>query len=217
MARAKKASQESINQDELELVNGNLTLRQEKFCLEYVVRMNGTEAARQAGYSGNDNVLAVTAHDNLRNPKIRARVNELLASYTMEKNEILSRLTVMARGDIADLLDPKTMSIDWQRAKALGVTHLVKKFKQTVITKDDSETLITEVELHDPQAALVHLGKAHALFTDKVRTEDWRTDAIDALARGVMTYEELLETFPDEPSLAEELFNEAKKITLGRS
>ncbi len=45
-----------------------LTSKQEKFVEVY--DGNGTEAARLAGYEGNDNVLAQAARDNLRNPQI---------------------------------------------------------------------------------------------------------------------------------------------------
>lgn len=47
-----------------------LTPKQQAFVEAYAG--NGTEAARLAGYSGSDAVLAVTAHDLLRNPKVAA-------------------------------------------------------------------------------------------------------------------------------------------------
>lgn len=51
-----------------------LTLKQRKFIEVY--DGNGTEAARVAGYTGDDNTLGVTAHELLRNPKISQAVNE---------------------------------------------------------------------------------------------------------------------------------------------
>lgn len=51
-----------------------LTPRQKKFC--EVFTGNGTEAARIAGYTGNDNVLGKTAHDLLRNPKVSQAIRE---------------------------------------------------------------------------------------------------------------------------------------------
>lgn len=45
-----------------------LTLKQKKFIEVYAG--NGTEAARLAGYKGNENALAVAANELLRNPKI---------------------------------------------------------------------------------------------------------------------------------------------------
>lgn len=46
-----------------------LNARQQKFVDLY--DGNGTESARKAGYTGSDSVLGKTAHDLLRNPKIK--------------------------------------------------------------------------------------------------------------------------------------------------
>lgn len=54
-----------------------LTPKQQRFVDLY--DGNGTEAARLAGYGGNDNVLAVTARDLLRNPKIDAAIKARIA------------------------------------------------------------------------------------------------------------------------------------------
>lgn len=51
-----------------------LTPKQRKFIEAY--SGNATEAARLAGYSGDDNVLGVTGHDLLRNPKIAHAIAE---------------------------------------------------------------------------------------------------------------------------------------------
>lgn len=55
------------------------------------VNMNGTEAARRAGYKGNDGTLANTAAENLRKPYIRQEIDIRLdaalsgANITVEK------------------------------------------------------------------------------------------------------------------------------------
>jgi phage terminase small subunit len=51
-----------------------LTIKQRKFVEAY--SGNGTEAARIAGYTGDDNTLGVTAHELLRNPKIAQLIKE---------------------------------------------------------------------------------------------------------------------------------------------
>ncbi len=43
------------------------------------VNMNGTEAARRAGYKGNDNTLASVAVENLRKPAIRQEIDRRMA------------------------------------------------------------------------------------------------------------------------------------------
>lgn len=52
----------------------DLTPRQKRFVEFYCG--NGTDAARQAGYKGSDNVLGKAAYELLRNPKIVAAIKE---------------------------------------------------------------------------------------------------------------------------------------------
>lgn len=145
-----------------------LTDKQALFVKAYVVCLNATESARLAGYKGSDNALAVMGHTLLRNPKIRSAIDDLLRLQTLSQDEILGRLSAQARADMGDFIDPDTLTVNLKRAKELGITHLIKKIKQTIITNDDVQTEIFEFELHDPQKALVHLGRAYTLFSDKV-------------------------------------------------
>ena len=59
-----------------------LTDKQMAFCIWYVsaaVNMNGTEAARRAGYKGNANTLSTVAVENLLKPAIIAEVDKRMA------------------------------------------------------------------------------------------------------------------------------------------
>ena len=100
----------------------------------------------------------------------------------MSANEVLQRLADMARGDMGKFLDVNSMGIfnlDLKKAKELELLHLIKKVKDrsvmTMVMRDGeevaTETHNFEVELHDAQAALVHLGRYHKLFVDKQEVE----------------------------------------------
>lgn len=57
-----------------------LSIKQEKFCLEYInTAGNATEAARRAGYKGNENQLGQIGFQNLKKVKIQERIAELKA------------------------------------------------------------------------------------------------------------------------------------------
>ncbi len=59
-----------------------LTAKQRAFISWYIsaeVNCNGTEAARRAGYRGNDNTLATVAFENLRKPAIRGEIDQRMA------------------------------------------------------------------------------------------------------------------------------------------
>jgi len=45
---------------------------------------NATQAAKQAGYKGNDNALSTASHQLLRNPKIHKAVTELMNKASAE-------------------------------------------------------------------------------------------------------------------------------------
>lgn len=136
-------------------------------------RFNATEAMRLAGYKGSDNVLGVTAYRLLRKPKIVNLVIERLNEAAMSANEVLARLSKQARGSLADVLT-KDGEFDLAAARKSGFHDLLKKLKvkKTVRRErggtDEIEDVTYEYEIHDAQAALVHLGKFHKLFADRV-------------------------------------------------
>ena len=82
-----------------------LTPRQQAFVAAYVgaAKGNATEAARIAGYNGNDNVLGVTGHELLKHPKVAHALSVFrMATHTtaiMTAEEAAERLSRIARGD----------------------------------------------------------------------------------------------------------------------
>ena len=156
----------------------------------------GSRAAERAGYSGDENSLAVTGHRLLRNNKISEAISQRLSESAMTADEVLKRLASHARGSMADFVrvTPAGPQFDFEAASLADQLHLVKRLKtktRTVVslgkpkktkgaTGDeeqdeeeaaDDDRLITEVEvdfeLYDAQAALEKLGRYHKLFTDK--------------------------------------------------
>jgi hypothetical protein len=134
-----------------------LTPKEKLFCSEYAVSLNGTRAAIAAGYS--EDSARQIASSNLSKAYIKAHIEQLLAERAIGPEEILARLQSHATGDIGQILNDYG-SLNWKELKERGLTHLIKK-----ITFKKGE--IASIELYDAQAALVHLGRAQALFTDK--------------------------------------------------
>jgi hypothetical protein len=157
-----------------------LTDKQQLFALEYAASLNGTEAAARAGYSGDRNTLGVVAFENLRKPKVRAEIDRLLKERTLQANEVLSRLADQARGIPADCFNVhgKLIGVDFEKLKEYGLLHLVKK-----VSYDRDGRPV--VEFYDAQAALVHLGKHHGLFAE--RLEDDRPPVTITLVEVVRT------------------------------
>lgn len=141
-----------------------LTAKEALFVAYYPVCLNGTKAAEMAGYEGNRNVLAVTASENLRKPKIRRAIDARLKKMAMSADEILARLTDHARGTMDDFVDAKTGLLNLRDAAEAGKLHLLKKLRvktQTVTGEGTAPVEIKsiEFELYDAQAALLNLHR----------------------------------------------------------
>ena len=77
--------------------NIKLTPRQELFVEFYTQCKNGLEAARMAGYAGNDNVLKGVAFDNLSKPHI-------IQAVELKKNDLRKQFESEARNAFAVMI-----------------------------------------------------------------------------------------------------------------
>lgn len=141
-----------------------LTNKQKAFVEFYLKHWNATKAAELAGYSkrtANEQGSRLLANVSVETA-IKARLDEL----KMGADEVLTRLADHARGSLEYFLAGNSLSI--AAAREHGKLHLAKKIKQTTRSSDDEHLYTTlEVELHDPQAALVQLGRHHKLFVER--------------------------------------------------
>ena len=156
-----------------------LTVRQQRFAMEYCLDWNASAAARRAGYS--EHTAGVQGYALLKKPEIQAvirvRKAEIDAEWSlriMQAQEVIARLTEIARSDMGDLIgefdDVENVSL--AKAKARGKSHLVKKVRTrtTYVTEGEKESQIvdTELEMYSAHDALRDLGKHYALFAEKL-------------------------------------------------
>lgn len=82
-----------------------LTHKQELFVNAYLgeAKGNATEAARLAGYGGNDVTLASVGMENLRKPQIAALVEKRTSEAAMSAAEVLQKLSEIANRQGADI------------------------------------------------------------------------------------------------------------------
>lgn len=149
-----------------------LTSKQQLFLSEYLIDMNATQAAIKAGYS------EASAYSQgqrlLKNVEIQAAIAQKLQDSAMKSDEILQKLTEIARSDMGDYLDVSSMAfqVDLNKAKELGKLHIIRKVKQKTTTVchsdgEDVEQNQIEFELHDKLKALELLAKYHGLLVDR--------------------------------------------------
>jgi phage terminase small subunit len=140
-----------------------LNPKQKAFVEFYLSCWNATSAARQAGYS--EKTARQQGSRLLSNDDVLAAIDARMKDLSLSANEVLMRLSDHARGSLGDFLtisDNGTPYPDFSQAETK--LHLLKsiEFKPT-----EWGTGI-KFEMYDAQAAAVHLGKYHKLFTDKV-------------------------------------------------
>lgn len=173
-----------------------MTPKQQAFVIEYLRDFNATQAAIRAGYAKSS--ARVSGHKNITNYNIASEIKAELEQRIMGADEVLTRVSDIARGSAADYLTIDKhgyAKLDLEKMKNEGKLHLIKKFK---VTKGG-----IEIELYDAQSALYQIGKGHGLWTDQDEM-DWRQEIAELLRNNLVTPEQVREEIGID--LATELF-----------
>jgi len=124
--------------------DAKLTLKQQLFVEAYLgaAKGNATEAARLAGYKGNDQTLASVGAENLKKPQIASRVRARVDAAAMTADEVLKELSEVARSEWRDHVQ--------------------------IVYGSNGEILDAKLQLKDKVRALELIGKHHKLFVDQL-------------------------------------------------
>ncbi len=121
-----------------------LSIKQEKFCLEYVRCGNGTEAARLAGYRGSNTVLGAVACENLKKPNITARIaelkNQIASEAIADATERKEFLTKLLRGELTEVVvtpDGSKVTVPAKLQDRIKASDQLNKMDSTYIQKLD--------------------------------------------------------------------------------
>lgn len=110
-----------------------LTLKQEKFVEATIRGINGINAAREAGYKGNDVTLGAVAYENLNKPLIKQAIDEHRAEIKAKAEyciETWRRDTITARASAAIAKQwAAVAAFDRLLAQHLGALELDNKQK----------------------------------------------------------------------------------------
>lgn len=137
-----------------------LSPRHRLFVDHYCELLDGSKAARAAGFKGNPNVISTTAHRLLNTPHIAEAIKARLSTSAMTEGEALGRIAEMARADIGEFVDIENnkLVIDW--GKAREKSHLIKSIRNTRHG--------LHIEMHDSQAALDKILKVHGKYIQRL-------------------------------------------------
>lgn len=115
---------------------------------------NATEAARQAGYKHPN----VKGSQLVKVSEIAEEIQRRMAEEVMCPDEVLLRLSDMARANISEFIDKETGAIDWEAVQEKG--HVVREI---IHEKGRRSRLI----LYNSQRALETMGKYHGLLVEQ--------------------------------------------------
>jgi len=156
----------------------SLNTKQRKFVREYLLDLNGTQAAIRAGYSRK--TAGIQAHNLLKKPNIKKAIHKGMDAkakrYEISVQRILEELAIVAYSDLKHYIDidPDTGAI---RAKGFQdmpekTSRALKAIKEDRVIKEDADghkvTVFDKIrfELHDKLKALELLGKHIGMFRE---------------------------------------------------
>lgn len=138
---------------------GRLTAREAAFVEQYIIHLNGAEAARQAGYGGSNHERL--AYQILARPRVKAAVQEAVEARS-KRNEItadrvLQELANIAFGDPRQVLDWGPGRVDFRKP-----ADDLSPADAALVASVGMTQAGVRVKLHDKLAALrllmAHLG-----------------------------------------------------------
>ena len=98
------------------MYNGELTAKQGRFCIEYLVDFNATQAAIRAGYCPSPRVAAAQGHENLRKPEIRNCIRALVAERNtrtlVAADRVMGELAKIAFGNLSVTTRDRLRALD---------------------------------------------------------------------------------------------------------
>jgi len=169
--RARAARSEKRKQ---RLAENKLAAKRERFCQEYLVDLNGSAAARRAGYAARS--AGVEACELLKLPEIKERIEQLMAERTVRtqitQDRVLHELAIVGFSNVDHyrIGDVQALELDAEAPPAaLRAVASVKHRTRTEGEGDDaSVTREVEFRLWDKVGALTKLGQHLGLFKDRV-------------------------------------------------
>lgn len=148
-----------------------LNEKQRRFCDEYLIDLNGKQAAIRAGYAPRN--AEVTASKLLTLSKVSAYIDRRMADHSKRTGVTVER--IMRELARIAFIDP-TELINMSEAELHDDTSaddraVIQSVKVKVIPTEDGNITEREIRLADKVKALELLGKRFKMWTDRVEAD----------------------------------------------
>lgn len=145
-----------------------LTAKQQRFCDEYLIDLNATQAAIRAGYS--EKTAAVIATENLRKPNISEYIEKRMAEKEKEliadQDEVMKYLTAVMRRQMTD-----SVVVTLNRETSKYVPDENGTMRKQTVKEEIPQIVKIPAQLRDANKAAELLGRAYGLYTDKIEAD----------------------------------------------
>jgi phage terminase small subunit len=146
-----------------------LTLRQKRFVSEYLIDLNGKQAAIRAGYS--PKTAEVQASQTLSMPKVQAAIAAAMARRSQRteitQDTVLRELAVLAQSDLTHYVIDDHGEVQLRPGALEGAMRAVSSLKKKITHSDAGVSYETTLTLWNKPSAVRMAGEHTGLFTGR--------------------------------------------------
>jgi phage terminase small subunit len=146
----------------------NMTAKQMRFCDEYLIDLNATQAAIRAGYS--KKTATVIGAENLTKPYIREYIDKRLAekedALVAKQDEVMKYLTSVMRRE-----KKENVVVTLSKETSTYVPDDEGKMRKQTIKEEIPKVIEIPARLTDANKAAELLGRAYGIYTEKLDVE----------------------------------------------
>lgn len=150
------------------MIVAKLTPKQKRFCDEYLIDLNATQAAIRAGYS--EKTARQMGTENLSKPSIREYIDERMkekeAALVADQDEVMRYLTAVMRREKTEHI-----VVTLSEERSTYVPDETGTMRKQTVKKEVPQIVEIPAQLRDANKAAELLGKAYGIYTDKVEAE----------------------------------------------
>ncbi len=142
-----------------------LTAKQQRFCDEYLIDLNATQAAIRSGYS--KKTAKQIGQENLTKPDIKEYIEKRMAEKEKEliadQNEVMKYLSSVMRREKTE-----SVVVTLSKEKSIYVPDSNGTMRKQTVKEDIPQVVEIHARLSDANKAAELLGKAYGIYTEKV-------------------------------------------------
>ena len=146
-----------------------LTAKQQRFCDEYLVDLNATQAAIRSGYS--KKTAYSIGQENLNKPEIKEYIEKRMAekeeALIAKQDEVMRYLTSVMRRELSEsvVVTLQNKTEKWVVDEDTG------KLKKQTVTEEKPAVVDIPAKLVDANKAAELIGRRYGMFKDSVKLD----------------------------------------------